>query len=1260
VKIPNKPSDVQWTDVQWKAIYAAGQDILVSAAAGSGKTAVLIERLIQKILASEDKRIDVDQLLVVTFTNASAAEMRSRMAQALEKAISEDPNNGFLRRQLSLLNKAQISTLHSFCLSICREYAYTIDLDPGFRLASTEEAALLQDDVLIDVLEKAYRGDMEHLFSKEELYTLIDSFASDRSDQAIELLLQEMYKVSRVQPKPYEWLQTLPEKYDIDPNEPIDMLDIAKEVRPFIIASLKEASARLEKGLQIVSVTPALEKNKELFEKEYTATKHVLEAMEHGTWEEAYSLLPAIEFGRIKAVTKKDTEEDRQFYAIAKDHRDQAKDMIASLKDSYFARHPKLYVQEMAATKPILETLVKLTIEYSEAFKKAKADRGLLDFSDLEHYALEILTQKDTNTNPPTPSDVALHFKARFKEVLVDEYQDTNMLQETILQLVKSGSEQDGNLFMVGDVKQSIYAFRLAEPRLFLDKYKRFKDEPTDTGMKIDLNANFRSRSEVLDGTNYVFENIMDEEVGEIDYDEQAKLNYGANYSQEKTPIDIVLLEGDSKTQATGGEDGTFAEEEESISAAQQEARYIIKCIQDLMEESKTDTGFKVGRKYEKNEAGELILTEGRPVQFKDIVVLMRSRSWYTTFAEEFKLAGLPLYAETDGGYFESLEVMIMLNTLKVIDNPYQDIPLASVLRAPFIGLTENELASIRLVNGKVPFYEALKQFVEQEAGNMSIATEQKLQKFLTLHEKWRNFSRHGSLADLIWQVYLDTNYFEMVGAMANGKQRQANLRALHDRALSYEKTSFRGLFRFLRFIDRMHSRGDDLGVAKSIGEADDVVTLLTIHKSKGLEYPIVFVAGMNRTFNTKDLSSRYIFDQDFGLAIKSVNPDLNIISTSLPHLYVKEKKLAKMKAEEMRILYVAMTRAKEKLILVGSIKDWQKQREDWLFYLDLQQKVLPKYVRARANNYMSWVGPAVARHPDFLDATYHEDANDVKRSEKNIEKWAVDIFQNKLFSFSNAVETDEQALFEETVDEHLVQLLTERFTATYAFEHAVTKKSKTSVSELKRLESLQRMEEEQLYNLEAKRYVKANVPSFMLKGKKERKLSATEIGTAVHAVMQHLPQDGFATLEETKQFIQALVDRQLLQSIEAEAVAAEKVFAFFQTDIGQRFMRAKTILREVPFTLSIKDQDGDAQIVQGVIDCLLEDETGQWVLLDYKTDYIESSILGDLEKIKQKMTKAYQIQLNYYQHAVESIKRIIISERLLYLYSIGKEVKID
>lgn len=533
---------------------------------------------------------------------------------------------------------------------------------------------------------------------------------------------------------------------------------------------------------------------------------------------------------------------------------------------------------------PIIKTLVELTEAYSYKFKEAKLQRGLVDFSDLEHYALDILTVKEDGKLQPSP--VALDFKQKFKEVLVDEYQDTNMLQETILQLVKSGSEMDGNLFMVGDVKQSIYRFRLAEPMLFLNKYLHFEEEPVSNGLKIDLNANFRSRQEVLHGTNFVFEQIMGETVGEIIYDEKAGLKPGAPYDSVEMPIELAIIyeeqEDDGEEIDEDAEMDFIIEEE--IKKSQQEARFIIKRIRELM-----DGGTTVYDTKQKDPAKRI-----RPMKYSDIVILMRSMTWSNDLVEEFKAAGIPLFAESSKGYFEALEVMVMLNVLKVVDNPYQDIPLASVLRAPFIGCTENELAKIRLANRKAPFYEAVKQFVEEEQSGIHSETSEKLQRFLQQLDTWRNLARRGSLSDLIWRIYLDTNYYEMVGAMANGKQRQANLRTLHDRALMYEKTSFRGLFRFLRFIDRMRSRGDDLGVAKSIGEKDDVVRLVTIHSSKGLEYPVVFVAGLGRSFNQMDFSNAYLFDQQFGLAVKAIDPDDRIMYTSLPFLAMKEKKFSK------------------------------------------------------------------------------------------------------------------------------------------------------------------------------------------------------------------------------------------------------------------------------------------------------------------------------------------------------------------------------
>lgn len=1239
--IPVKPADAQWTDEQWKAIWAKGQDILVSAAAGSGKTAVLIERLIQKILASEEERINVDELLVVTFTNASAAEMRNRMAEALEKAIANDPENEFLRLQLNLINKAQISTLHSFCLSICREYAYLIDLDPGFRLASPDEAALLQDDVLMEVLEKAYSGELQE-FTQEEMYKLVDAFSSDRNDQAIEKILQKMYETSRVQPDPYEWLSQLPLSYQVDPTVKMEETLIGQDVKPSVLLALKEAEEALRLATQYAEVTTLakLEANKEIIAKDYAEVRAIREVFDH-SWADAYPLLQQKTWDRAKNTTKKDDPEQHQIYQKMKELRDHAKDILADLQKTYFARAPHLFLQEMKDTKPLIETLVKLTIVFSEAFKAEKLKQGLLDFSDLEHFALEILTEPGTLN----PSAVALSYKNRFKEVLVDEYQDTNILQETILQLVKNGDASNGNMFMVGDVKQSIYAFRLAAPKLFLEKYKTFEENPTNTGMKIDLNANFRSREEVLHGTNYIFEKIMDEEVGEIKYDEQAKLKPRASYNEMRVPVELVLLEGsNNKAEDAQVELGESEEEDESIDAAQQEARYIISRIRQMVENKEQVYNPKT--------------KSMRDISYRDIVVLMRSRTWYTTFAEEFKQAGIPLYAETDGGYFESIEVMTMLNTLKIIDNPYQDIPLVSVLRSPFIGLTETELAAIRLlqknepglVKKNLPFFDLVSMYKET---SLAEETKRKLDHFMRLFTNWRNFSRHGALADLIWKVYSDTNYYEMVGAMGNGKQRQANLRALHDRALSYEKSSFRGLFRFLRFIGRMHSRGDDLGIAKSIGEADDVVTLITIHKSKGLEFPVVFVAGMDRSFNNTDLRSRYMFDESFGIAVNAVNIEHNFMTKSLATLYVTDKKRAKMKAEEMRILYVAMTRAKERLILVGSIQDYEKVKETWARFEDISRgNVLPSYIRSKANSYLSWVGPAIAGHEEYSFVMNGLDSADAQTKE-----WKIRVVSNEAFKQRQLHEEENRIAGQNLFDEEFYQELVNRFEHFYAYEQAITMKSKTSVSELKRMQALEELEQNP-YTATSSNFLTTPKPYF-LREEKKRPLSAAQVGTAVHVVMQHAPLTGLITIDETNVYLQNLIERQLLTEDEANAIDTSKVIAFFQSDVGKRLMNATHVLKEVPFTLSIPTTLGDAQIIQGVIDCMFEETDGKWVLLDYKTDKILPHFKEGSPLLKE-MTNRYSTQLQYYTIAIESIKRVQIKEKILYLYDIGQAVAIE
>ncbi|MEK4285526.1 helicase-exonuclease AddAB subunit AddA [Ureibacillus sp. FSL K6-0165] len=1235
--IPTKPKDATWTDEQWKAIWATGQDILVSAAAGSGKTAVLVNRMIEKVIAKENP-IDVDELLVVTFTNASAAEMRHRLADALEKEIAKDPHNAHLRKQLSLVNKAQISTLHSFCLSIVRQYAYLLDIDPGFRIASEGEISLLRDDVLKEVLEEAYSAEDENKVNR--IYRLVDSFTSDRDDQDIEVLIDQLYDTARVHPEPKKWLHSLVEQYQIPNDVTVDELPFIEHLKNAIEFQLEEARSHLLTVRKYALMPDGPAPYGETVELDLALIQEASRRI-RASWKEAYEFFSTLKWSTLARVAKDSCDEELK--KKAQDKRNKAKDIVNKIQDTYFARKPERLIEEIRLMAPTIETLVELTLQFGEKFKQAKLEKAIVDFSDLEHYALEILTIEEDGKIKPSP--VAIEFQQRFKEVLVDEYQDTNMLQETILQLVKSGDESNGNLFMVGDVKQSIYRFRLAEPMLFLNKYLTFEEEPKSSGLKIDLNANFRSRKEVLYGTNYIFEQVMGEKVGEIKYDEKAALKPSAPYDDVEVPVELAIIyEEQPDTSTDKEEEDIDLIIQEEMKKSQQEARYIIQRIREMM-----DAGATVYDTKQKDPGKRM-----RPMRYSDIVILMRSMTWSNDIIEEFKAANIPLYAESSKGYFEALEVMIMINLLKVIDNPYQDIPLASVLRAPFVGLTENEMALIRLTEKQSTFYEAVKIFVEKEHSGLEIGTQAKLEKFLKQLDNWRDLARRGSLSDLIWQIYLDTNYYEMVGAMSNGKQRQANLRALHDRALSFEKSSFRGLFRFLRFIDRMKSRGDDLGIAKSIGEKDDVVRLVTIHSSKGLEYPVVFVAGLGSNFNLMDFNKPYLFDQEYGLAVKAIDPDNRIMYTSLPFLAMKEKKKLEMKAEEMRILYVAMTRAKEKLVLVGSVKDWEKTKQTWCEVQSLaQDEMLPDYVRARARNYLDWIGPAISRHASFKDFS-DTDYTPIQHPST----WQVSVISNDSFmKKQEKMEETENELERKEVDDSLLQELERRFTHIYPFERATKKKSKTSVSEMKRIENLQQEDESEYFGIYYKNRKKSFVkrPIFM----QEKQLTATEIGTAMHTVMQHVPQQGFINTEEAQRFLETLVEKQLITEEEMKAIQIEQLLHFFATPIGKRFSNAKKLYREVPFTLSVSDAEGDSQMIQGIVDCLMQDYDGKWVLLDYKTDKI-LPFFEEEEALIVEMSKRYSVQIRLYAEAVEKILQIKVDEKVLYLFEAGKEIQLE
>ena len=861
--IPAKPEHSIWTDDQWKAIIAKDQDILVAAAAGSGKTAVLVERIIQKIVAEQDP-IDVDELLVVTFTNASAAEMKHRIGEALEKAIDEQPTSKHLRRQLSILNNASISTLHSFCLDVIRKYYYMIDIDPGFRIADQTEADLLRDEVIEDLFEEKYGQEDNELF-----YQLVDTFTNDRNDDALQSLVLKLYDFSRSHPDPDLWLDMLVDMYNVSDETGMDHLPIMDILKFDIELQLGGAQGLLEEALKISKMPGGPAPRSENYLGDLAIVEQMQQAFMQG-WEELHMVMSNWTFSRAK--TCRGEEYDTELVKEADELRKAAKGMLDRLTKELFSRNPQSFLRDMAEMKPIFAMLIEVIKSFGLRFDQVKEEKGLVDFSDLEHLCLEILADKEEGGAKLRPSEIANGYRSHFKEVLVDEYQDTNMVQETILRLVSADGEYDGNLFMVGDIKQSIYGFRLAEPNLFLGKYLRFSPDGEGTGLRIDLSRNFRSRKEILDGTNFLFKQIMGSSVGEIDYNEDAELVKGSGYSlEENYPIELTILDqSDENSEAEQAMDEVQGEGMDlaEIEQSRLEARCMAERIRTMIDEQVPIQDLKSG--------------VDRPVQYKDIVVLLRSMTWAPDIMEEFKHSGIPVYANLSTGYFEATEVAIMISLLKIIDNPDQDIPLAAVFRSPIVGLSEEELASIRLHSKQGTYYESVKEFIGTKVDPKYESTRERVAKLFESLHGWRNLARSGSLSDLIWQLYRDTGFYEFSGGLPGGKQRQANLRALYDRARQYEETSFRGLFRFLRFIERMRERGNDLGEARALGEQEDVVRIMTIHSSKGLEFPVVFVAGIGRQFNMMDLNSGYLFDKDFGFASKYVNSEKRISYPSL------------------------------------------------------------------------------------------------------------------------------------------------------------------------------------------------------------------------------------------------------------------------------------------------------------------------------------------------------------------------------------------
>ncbi|RDI47819.1 helicase-exonuclease AddAB subunit AddA [Falsibacillus pallidus] len=1238
--IPVKPETVTWTDDQWKAIHAKNQDILVAAAAGSGKTAVLVERIIGKII-SEEEPFDVDRLLVVTFTNASAAEMRHRIGEALEKAISQNPSSVHLRKQLSLLNRASISTLHSFCLEVIRKYYYLIDIDPGFRIADGTEGELLRDEVLDDLFEEEYGKE-----GNEPFYLLVDTFTNDRSDAALQDMVRKLYDFSRSHPFPDQWLDELVSMYDVNDGGPIEELPFYDAILWDLLLQFEGAKSLLQEAYELTKLPGGPAPRAENYLDDMALVDRLITAGKT-SWNELYLAMNTMEFNRAKACRGDDFNKD--LVKSADDLRKKAKTILEKQRNELFSRKPETFLNDMQKMKGVISSLVELVKTFGEKFKDVKEEKGLVDFSDLEHYCLEILMDSD---DPNTPSEAAKSYRSQFKEVLVDEYQDTNMVQETILQLV-SAERDNGNLFMVGDVKQSIYRFRLAEPNLFLNKYNAFDSEGEGSGLKIDLAMNFRSRNEVLAGTNYLFKQIMGMKVGEIEYDENAELKLGASYPQDETyPIELHLidLEDESGSAADELEDQASPEEDlVDLEKSQLEARWMAAKIKELIDSRK--------QIYDPKRKAY------RPIQYKDIVLLLRSMPWAPVIMEEFKEAGIPIYANLATGYFDATEITIMLSLLKVIDNPYQDIPLASVLRSPIVGLSEKELAAIRSSSSSGAFYDAVKAASRKNHSGQAEGLNEKLQSFLSDLSAWRTLARQGALSQLIWQLYRDTKFYDFSGGLPGGKQRQANLRALYDRARQYESTSFRGLFRFLRFIDRMRERGDDLGTARALSEGEDVVRLMTIHSSKGLEFPVVFMAGVSRNFNMMDLNASYLLDKDLGFASKYMDPEKRITYPSLPQIAFKRKKKLETIAEEMRVLYVALTRAKEKLYLVASPKNLEKSIQKWAGALSHQDWLLKDYDRASAKSYLDWIGPSMARHSDLREFLEGSSPHPLLSEEiaSHESRWHIEVHHkselHNIFpepesendGWIEAVQKGQPLKSSDSSGDKIDEVLSWK----YPYQEAAKRRSKQSVSELKRMLETRDAESDTSFLQKFQKPVMKR-PKFM----QEQKLSPAERGTAMHMVMQHIPFGERIDVHLLNTLLEAMVEKELLSIEQKEAITIGEILSFFETDLGRKMAESSNVHREIPFSIAVPANEiytdwnspDESVLVQGIIDCVIEEPDGL-VLIDYKTDNITDRFKGKFEDAKPVLENRYRVQLEFYEEALRKIWKKPIKQKFLFFF---------
>lgn len=1201
-------AEVKWTNEQLQAIQEKNSNILVAAAAGSGKTAVLVERIIHKII---DEQMDIDKILVVTFTNAAASEMRERILEAIYKKLEENPENVHLQRQIILLNKASICTIHSFCLDVIHNHFYEIDLPSNFKIADTAEIDLLKQEVLDDLFEQKYTENDKNFIE------LLENYTNYRGDEALQELVLKIYKFIQSSPFPIKWLQEKLELLKIEDKD-ISQTIWGKLIIQTVDDDIQESIMQLEVTKSKMALYPEMTKFYQTISEDII---NLQDLQKYNSWDELYIKLLNFNFSKWPVDKKviNDLKED------SKEIRDKVKKHIKEKTAKLLSCSQEQAVKDLKIITPILEKLSNLVTEFTKNFAEKKKEKNCIDFNDIEHFALKILLDENNN-----PTEVAKKYKEKFEEIAIDEYQDSNLVQEAILTSISKGN----NIFMVGDVKQSIYKFRQARPELFLQKYDEYKnkeEKAQEDNLKIQLFRNFRSRQNILNITNLVFESIMSKELGDINYNENEYLNYGANYPEPEeiknyagiAELDIIDLKEDESITAFEGEEDE--EKQERVEDDVLEAKFVANKIQELL-----NSNYMV---FDKKQGY-------RKIRPKDIVILLRATSNLSPIYEkELSDLELPVFSDTSGTYLDTVEIQTILSVLKIIDNPLQDIPLVVVLRSSICNFTDNDLITIRLTDRNCNFYEALIKTRLICDGDLK----NKIESFLEKLEKWKSISQYMPLDEFIWQIYLDTGYYQYVGLLPNGAMRQANLKTLFEKAKQYEKASFKGLFNFIQFIDKLKKQNGDLASAKLIGENEDVIRIMSIHKSKGLEFPVVFLCNSHKKFNMQDLNDNILLHQDIGFGPTIMDTTRKIKYSSIAKDAIKLKMKQETLSEEQRILYVALTRAKEKLYITGRSKDFTKYVQDKNKVLEMYESEnikLDAKLMKKANSYLDWIMYVYLFNQGrtiTLKGESYKLSDIITLNVSNKKDLLKALAKEEVVEQIDLKEKIEQILKNKSDEENKKseQALKELLEWKYDYIVDTTLPTKSSVTKIKQ-EKIKL--EEMLKGIESEEveYKKSYTPKFM---QEDKKISSAEKGTLVHLCIQRLDERKDYELKDIQNMILNLVEKEIITQNEADAIDVNLIYQYTKSQLFEELRKAKEVHKEQPFYINIpaKDVVSEAEnskkniLVQGIIDLYYIDKNDNLVLIDFKTDYISNE-----PNAKEKILDKYKVQLEIYKTALE------------------------